>query len=54
MGVYVAHLVLVALCHADDEVMDEGSHCPKRGDVFPRAMVQLDVDDVLLRVGEGD
>lgn len=54
MGVHVAHLVLEALGHADDHVVDERAHRAQRGDVLARAMVQLDVDEALLGVGEVD
>ncbi len=54
MGVDVAHLVLEALGHADDEVVDEGADGAESGDVLAYAMVQLDVDDVLFRLGEAD
>ncbi len=48
MGVDVAHLVLEALRHSDYQVVDERADCAERGDVLARAVVQLDVDDVLL------
>lgn len=54
VGVDVAHLVLEALRHADDEVVDEGADGAERRDVLARAVVQLDVDDVLGWVREGD
>lgn len=54
MGVDVAHLVLKALGDADDEVVDKTANRAQRGDVLARAMVQLDVDDVLARVREGN
>lgn len=54
MGVHVAHLVLEALGHADDHVVDERAHRAQRGDVLARAVVQLDVDEALLGVGEVD
>ena len=54
MGIDVAHLVLEALGHADDQVVDEGADCAEGGDVLADAMVDLDADDVLLDDGEGD
>jgi hypothetical protein len=54
MGVDVAHLVLVALCHADDEVVDQRPDGAEGSDVFSCAMVEFDVDDARRRVGEGD
>jgi len=52
MGVHVAHLVLEAPGHADDHVVDQRAHGAQRRDVLARAVVQLDVDDVLLGVRE--
>jgi hypothetical protein len=52
MGVDVSHLVLVALRYADNEVVDESSDRPQSCDALARAMVQFDVDQVLLRVLE--
>lgn len=52
MGVDVAHLVLEALGNTDDQVVDKGADGSQGSDVLARAMVQLDVDDVLLRVRE--
>lgn len=54
MCIDISHLVLVSLGHADDEIVDEGPHCAEGCDIFPGAVVQLDVDDVLLWVREGD
>src|SRR4051812_36054403 len=54
MGVDVSHLVAEALGDADDQVVDEGSDGAEGGDVLPGAVVQLDVDDILLGVREVD
>lgn len=54
MSVYVAHLVLVALGDANDQVVDEGLDSAESGDALTRAMVELDVDGVGLWVGERD
>jgi hypothetical protein len=54
MGVDVAHLVQVALCDTDDQVVDEGADSAEGSDALARAVVELDLDEVLLGVGEGD
>lgn len=54
MSVYVSHLVFEALGDTDDQVVDERSDSSEGSDIFARAVVQLDVDDVLLWVGEGN
>ena len=54
MGVDVAHLVLVALGDADDQVVDEGADGAEGSDALARAVVELDLDEVLLGVGEGN
>jgi len=54
MGVDVSHLVLKSLRDANDQVVDQGSHCAKSSDILACAVVKLNVDDVLLRVGEVD
>ena len=54
MCVYVAHLVLVALGDADDHVVDDTAHCSDGCDGLARAVVHLNVDDILLGVGEAD
>lgn len=52
MGVDVTHLVLVALGDADDHVVDKGADSAESSDILAVAVVELDVDDVLFRVGE--
>ena len=52
MGVDVAHLVLEALGHADDEVVDDGADGAEGGDALAVAMVDLDGDGVLLGLTE--
>jgi hypothetical protein len=42
MRVHVAHLVLEAPGHADDEVLDDGFHRADGGDVLAGAVVQFD------------
>ena len=56
MGVDVAHFVLVALRHADYEVVDYCSHSAKGCDVLPRAMVDFYLDYIatLFVFGEGE
>ena len=54
MGVDVAHLVLVALGDTDDQVVDEGADGAEGSDALARAVVELDLDEVLLGVGEGN
>jgi hypothetical protein len=52
MGVDVAHLVLETLGDANDQVVDEGADGSECGDIFSVAVVDLDADDVLGRVGK--
>lgn len=54
MCVDISHLVLEALGDTDDQVVDEGSDGSEGCDVLPGTVVQLDVDDILLGVGEVD
>jgi hypothetical protein len=54
MGVDVAHLVLVALGDTDDQVVDEGADGAEGSDALARAVVELDLDEVLLGVREAD
>lgn len=52
MGIDVAHLVLEALGNADDHVVDQGADGTESGDILAGTVVKLDVDDILLWVGE--
>ena len=54
MSVHISHLVLVALGDTDDHVVDESADGSEGSDILARAVVQLNVDDILLRVREGD
>lgn len=54
MGVDVSHLVLEALGHADDKVVDEGADGSEGSDILSVAVVDLDGDGVLLGLGEVD
>ena len=54
MGVDVSHLVLESLGNTDDQVVDEGTDSSEGGDVLAGTMVELDVNDILLWVGEVD
>ena len=50
MSVDVSHLVLVALCHADDHVVDDGADCAEGCGALAAAMVHFNEDKVFLRV----
>ena len=39
MGVDIAHLIFEAFRNADDQIIDDGLHCPECGDVLAGAMV---------------
>jgi hypothetical protein len=52
MGIDVSQLVLVSLGHANDQVVDESSDSSQGRNIFPCAVVELDVDDIFGRVGE--
>ena len=54
MCVDVSHLVLEALGDTDDQVVDEGSDGSEGSNVLSRAVVEFDVDDILLGVREVD
>jgi hypothetical protein len=54
MCVDVSHLVPEALCDTNDQVVDERSDGPEGCDILSGAMVEFDVDDILLGVGEVD
>ena len=54
MGVDVAHLVLEALGDTDDHVVDQGADGAESGNVLASTVVELDVDDIALWVGEVD
>lgn len=54
VGIDVAHLVLEALRDADDQIVDERPDRAERGNVFSRAMVDLNADEVLLGPREVD
>ena len=54
VSVDVSHLVLVALRYADDQAVDVGTDGSEGGDVLAGAVVDLDVDDILLGLGEVD
>ena len=54
MGVDVAHLVLKALCHTNDQVVDDGTDGSEGSDLLSGAMVNLDRNLVLLRLAEVD
>lgn len=54
MGVDVTHLVLEALGDTDDHVVDQGADGAEGGNVLASTVVELDVDDIALWVGEVD
>lgn len=56
MGVDVSHLVLVTLGHANHQVLDDGLDSSQSSDVFPRAMVDFDLNELLsgLVLAEGE
>lgn len=54
MSIDISHLVLEALGHADDEVVDESADSAEGSDTLAAAVVHFDVDDILLRVREAD
>jgi hypothetical protein len=54
MCVDVSHLVFEALGDTDDQVVDECADGSEGSDVLSGTVVQLDVDDILLWVGEVD
>ncbi len=54
MCIDVSHLVSEALGDTDDQVVDECAHSSEGSDVLSGTVVQFDVDDILLWVGEVD
>lgn len=54
MGVDVTHLVLEALGDTDDHVVDQGADGTESGDILAGTVVELNVDEVGLWVGEVD
>jgi hypothetical protein len=54
MGVHVSHLVLVALGDTNDQVVDEGSDGSEGSDVLSGAVVEFDVNNILLGAREVD
>ena len=54
MRVDVSHLVLETLGDAYDQVEYDGSDGAESSDALARAMVKLDVDDILLWLGKAD
>lgn len=54
MCVDVSHLVLEALGHAHDHVVDDGADGAQSSDGLAGSVVHLDVDDILLWVREAD
>jgi len=54
MCVDISHLVLEALCDTDDHVVDEGSDGSEGSDILSGAVVEFNVDNILLGVREVD
>jgi hypothetical protein len=54
MGIDITHLVLEAFCNTNNQVVDESSDCSESSDVLSCAVVEFDVDDILLWVREVD
>ena len=54
MCVHISHLVPEALRHTNDQIVDESSDSSEGGDVLSGAVVQFDVNDILLWVREVD
>ena len=54
MGIDVSHLVLEALRNANNQVVDQGSDCAESSDILAGAVVEFNVDDILLGVREVD
>ena len=54
MSVDVTHLVLEALGDTDDHVVDQGADGTESGDILAGTVVELNVDEVRLWVGEVD
>ena len=54
MCVDVSHLILEALSNANDQVVDDSSDSSEGSNVLSRAVVEFDVDDIFLGVGEVD
>lgn len=54
MCIDVSHLVSVTLGDTDDQVVDESADSSESSNILTSTVVQLDVDDLLLWVGEVD
>ena len=54
MCVDVSHLVLEALGDTNDQVVDECPDSSESSDVLSCTVVEFDIDDILLGVGEVD
>jgi hypothetical protein len=54
MGVDESHLVFESLCNTDDQVVDKSADCSESGDVLSGTVVQFDIDNIFLGVGEVD
>jgi hypothetical protein len=54
MGIDVAHLVLETLGDTNNQVVDEGSDRSQSSDILADTVVNLNANDVLLRLREAD
>lgn len=54
MCVDVTHLVFEALGDTDNQVVNQSSDCAKSGDILAGTVMKLDLDNILLWVGEVD
>lgn len=46
MGVDISHLILEALCNANDQVVDDGFDSPECSNILAGTMMQFDTDEV--------
>lgn len=46
MGIDISHLILEALCNADNQVVDDGLNGSECCNVLAGTMMQFDIDDV--------
>ena len=54
MCINIAHLITKAFCYSNNHIVDDCPDGAESRDIFSGAMVKLNVDDVLLWLGEGD
>ena len=54
MSVHVTHLILESLGDSNNQVVDKGLNSTQSSDILARAMVHLDVNNILVWVGEAN